>query len=89
MEVIGGVDGCSGWVREMGCDHVCLCVLQDGCDLVCRTRSSRRIEYVSLESCDVLKDDDLCVYLCVQKEPTFGTDTDEEDEDKDDNLLPM
>lgn len=27
--------------------------------------------------------------LLLQKEPSFGADTDEEDDEKDDNLLPM
>ena len=29
------------------------------------------------------------VITCLQKEPSFGADTDEEEEERDDNLLPM
>lgn len=50
------------WYKELGNLEA------DGCEFVCRTRSSKPIEY---------------------KEPSFGADTDEEDDEKDDNLLPM
>lgn len=50
-----------GWYREFGNLEA------DGCDLVCRSKLRRIVEY---------------------KEPTFGAETDSEDE-KDDNLLPM
>lgn len=37
-------------------------------------------------NCKLLCVVDLCKF---QKEPSFGADTDEEDDEKDDNLLPM
>ena len=64
-----------------------LCV-QDGCDFVCRSRPRRHVEYVS-RLCVFVNLYKLMCDLHVQKEPTFGADTDEEDEEKDDNLLPM
>lgn len=58
------------------------CVLL-GDVLLLRNVSSVSIVVVHCPSCDC------CLLARLQKEPSFGADTDEEEEERDDNLLPM
>ena len=49
----------------------------------------RNVSSVSIVSCASTLSCDCCLLARLQKEPSFGADTDEEEEERDDNLLPM